>query len=173
MDHLGSEIQKTGKCITMFQRFGFSQVMDGELVFRINSKTIKKVNVTLGPPIKPQPPEKREPTDTNPAPSEEVDVDNNQSVEELSDNEAAEKENIENFEGTSQKAETARARVANKVKIIRNLMGAQWLSGRVLDSRPRGPRFEPHGCHCVVSLSNTHLSLLSTGSTQEDLFRYN
>ena len=35
--------------------------------------------------------------------------------------------------------------------------GAQWLSGRVLDSRPRGSGwgrgFEPHGCHCVVSLS--------------------
>ena len=91
--------------------------MDGELVFRINSKTIKKVNVRLGPPIKPQLAEKREPTDTNPALSEEVDMDNNASVEELSDNEAAEKENIENFEGTSQKAETARARVANKVKI--------------------------------------------------------
>ena len=29
----------------------------------------------------------------------------------------------------------------------------QWLSGRVLDSRPRGRGFEPHGCHCVVSLS--------------------
>ena len=32
-------------------------------------------------------------------------------------------------------------------------MGSQWLSGRVLDSRPRGRRFEPHGHHCVVSLS--------------------
>ena len=32
-------------------------------------------------------------------------------------------------------------------------MGAQWLSGRVLDSRPKGRRFEPHRCHCVVSLS--------------------
>ena len=32
------------------------------------------------------------------------------------------------------------------------LMGAQWLSGRVLDSRPRGCRFEPHRCHCVVVL---------------------
>ena len=32
-------------------------------------------------------------------------------------------------------------------------MGAQWLSGRVLDSRPRGGGFEPHWCHCVVSLS--------------------
>ena len=30
---------------------------------------------------------------------------------------------------------------------------AQWLSGRVLDSRPRGPGFEPHWHHCVVSLS--------------------
>ena len=31
-------------------------------------------------------------------------------------------------------------------------MGAQWLSGKVLDSRPRGCRFEPHLRHCVVSL---------------------
>ena len=31
--------------------------------------------------------------------------------------------------------------------------GAQWLSGRVLDLRPRGSGFEPHQCHCVVSLS--------------------
>ena len=38
--------------------------------------------------------------------------------------------------------------------------GAQWLSGRVLDSRPRGHRFEPHQCHCIVSLSRTHLSLV-------------
>ena len=32
-------------------------------------------------------------------------------------------------------------------------IGAQWLSGRVLDSRPTGRGFEPHRCHCVVSLS--------------------
>ena len=31
--------------------------------------------------------------------------------------------------------------------------GAQWLSGRVLDSRPRGRGFEPHRRHCLVSLS--------------------
>ena len=31
--------------------------------------------------------------------------------------------------------------------------GAQWLSGRVLDSRQRGRGFEPHWLHCVVSLS--------------------
>ena len=40
-------------------------------------------------------------------------------------------------------------------------MGAQWLSGRVLDSRPRGCGFEPHWRHCVVSLSkNIDPSLL-------------
>ena len=27
-----------------------------------------------------------------------------------------------------------------------------WLSGRELDSRPRGRWFEPHQCHCVVVL---------------------
>ena len=32
-------------------------------------------------------------------------------------------------------------------------MGAQWLSGRVLDSRPKGRVFEPHRRHCIVSLS--------------------
>ena len=31
--------------------------------------------------------------------------------------------------------------------------GAQWLSGRVLDSRQRGHGFKPHQRHCVVSLS--------------------
>ena len=30
--------------------------------------------------------------------------------------------------------------------------GAQWLSGRVLDSRPRGRGFEPHRRHCIVVL---------------------
>ena len=48
--------------------------------------------------------------------------------------------------------------------------GAQWLSGRVLDSRPRGCWFEPHWRHCVMSLRKTHSSLLSTGSTHEDPF---
>ena len=32
-------------------------------------------------------------------------------------------------------------------------MGEQWLSGRVLDSRPSGRGFEPHWRHCAVSLS--------------------
>ena len=30
--------------------------------------------------------------------------------------------------------------------------GAQWLSGRVLDPRPKGRGFEPHRRHCVVVL---------------------
>ena len=33
------------------------------------------------------------------------------------------------------------------------LMGAQWLSGRVLELRLRGRGFEPHRCHCVMSLN--------------------
>ena len=38
---------------------------------------------------------------------------------------------------------------------LKNLpsMHIRGLSGRVLDSRPRGCRFEPHRHHCVVSLS--------------------
>ena len=51
--------------------------------------------------------------------------------------------------------------------------GAQWLSGRVLGSGPGGCGFEPLRRHCVVSMSKTHLSLLSTGSTQEDPSLYN
>ena len=38
------------------------------------------------------------------------------------------------------------------------IKGAQWLSGRVLDSRPKGPGFEPHRRHCVVVFSKTQLS---------------
>ena len=37
--------------------------------------------------------------------------------------------------------------------IYQKLEGAQWLSGRALDSRPKGRGFEPHRRHCVVSLS--------------------
>ena len=40
-------------------------------------------------------------------------------------------------------------------------MGVQRLSGRVLDSRPKGSGFEPHRRHCVGSLSkNINLSLV-------------
>ena len=34
--------------------------------------------------------------------------------------------------------------------------GGQWLSGRVLDSRPKGRGFKPHRRHCLVSLSKTY-----------------
>ena len=51
--------------------------------------------------------------------------------------------------------------------------GAQWLSGRVLDSRLRGRGLKPQRRHCVVSLSKAHLSLLRTGSTQEGPSRHN
>ena len=47
--------------------------------------------------------------------------------------------------------------------------GAQWLSGRVLDSRPKGRRFEPHRRHCVVSLSkniNPSLVLVQPRNTR-------
>ena len=47
--------------------------------------------------------------------------------------------------------ETMAIKKVSKVKV--DLQGAQWLSGRVLDSRPRGCGFEPHRYHCVVSLS--------------------
>ena len=40
-----------------------------------------------------------------------------------------------------------------RIALQLNLVGAQWLSGRVLDSRQRGGRFEPQRRHCVVSLS--------------------
>ena len=48
-------------------------------------------------------------------------------------------------------------------------MGAQWLSGRVLDSRPKGRGFEPHRRHCAVSLSkniNPSLVLVQLGKTR-------
>ena len=48
------------------------------------------------------------------------------------------------------------------------LWGGQWLSGRELDSRPRGCGFEPHRHHCAVSLSkniNPSLVLVQTRKT--------
>ena len=39
------------------------------------------------------------------------------------------------------------------------IMGAQWLSGILLDSRPRGRGFEPHRRHCVVVLEQDTLIL--------------
>ena len=40
-----------------------------------------------------------------------------------------------------------------QIRLVRKwLMGAQWLSGRVLDSRPKSGWFEPHRRHYVVVL---------------------
>ena len=36
------------------------------------------------------------------------------------------------------------------------MLGAQWLSSRLLDSRPRGRGFEPHRRYCVVSAWARH-----------------
>ena len=50
-------------------------------------------------------------------------------------------------------------------------MGGQWLSGRVLDLRPRGRGFEPHPGHCVVSLSkNINPSLVLVQPRKTRLF---
>ena len=43
------------------------------------------------------------------------------------------------------------SKMQNKHSLFK-IKGAQCLSGRVLDSRPRGRGFEPHRRHCVVVL---------------------
>ena len=51
--------------------------------------------------------------------------------------------------------------------------GAQRLSGRVLDSRQKGRRFEPHWCHCVVTLEQDtfipYLVLVQPWKTHPDI----
>ena len=60
-------------------------------------------------------------------------------------------------------------RVSNLVSGGKN--GAQWLSGRVLDSRPKGRGFEPHRRYCVVSLSkNINPSLVLVQPSKTRLF---
>ena len=48
-----------------------------------------------------------------------------------------------------------------RVLILKDNLGAQWLSGRVLDSRPRGRGSEPHRRHCVVVLEQDTFILAS------------
>ena len=43
-------------------------------------------------------------------------------------------------------------KLANSAVNYPDESGAQWLIGRVLDSKRRGRGFEPHRCHCVVVL---------------------
>ena len=45
--------------------------------------------------------------------------------------------------------------ISINIKTMRIKKGAQLLSGRVLDWRSRGHRFEPHLRHCVFILSKT------------------
>ena len=58
-------------------------------------------------------------------------------------------------------------KIRNDLTYVSSLSGAQWISGRVLDSRLRGCWFEPHLRHCIVSLSKTLYPLLSTGSIRK------
>ena len=46
----------------------------------------------------------------------------------------------------------AKIKNSRKFSDLQYCVGAQWLSGRVLDSRPRGRGFEPLLRHCVVVL---------------------
>ena len=62
-----------------------------------------------------------------------------------------------------------KANIFNRYNQVPYLTGAQWLSGRVLDSRPKGRGFEPHRRHCVVSLSkniNPSLELVQPRKTR-------
>ena len=43
--------------------------------------------------------------------------------------------------------------------LAKAIKGSQWLSGRVLDSRPKGRGFEPHRRHCVVVLEQDTFTL--------------
>ena len=53
-------------------------------------------------------------------------------------------------------------------------MGVLWLNGRQTAwGETKGWGFEARQCHCIVSLSKTHYTLLSTGSTQGDLPLHN
>ena len=63
--------------------------------------------------------------------------------------------------GSDQTAQDGLSLSDRTYHIIGNLMsqlGAQWLSGRVLDSRQSTHGLEPRRSHCVVSFSKTHLS---------------
>ena len=58
-----------------------------------------------------------------------------------------------------------------EIKCHGSFVGAQWLSGRALDLRPKGRGFEPHRRHCVVSLSkNINPSLVLVQPRKTRLF---
>ena len=43
--------------------------------------------------------------------------------------------------------------------VLHTTMGVQWLSGRVLDWRPKGRKFETHRRHCFVVLEQDTFNL--------------
>ena len=47
--------------------------------------------------------------------------------------------------------------------LLKYFEGVRWRSGRASDSESRGPGFDPHKLHCVVSLCKTHATPYSTG----------
>ena len=49
------------------------------------------------------------------------------------------------------------------VSLHSNMKGAQWLSGKVLESRPKGDGFEPHQRHYVVVLEQDTFSWFNPG----------
>ena len=67
-------------------------------------------------------------------------------------------EEPDDVEGFTDLQQEDKDRILKLIKGTLQSPFAQWLSGRVLDSRPRDCGFEPHRHHCIVSLSKTHLS---------------
>ena len=69
---------------------------------------------------------------------------------------SCDEESISCVKNSAPKRHTFKTDIAFKVNILKLVVcqkGAQWLSGRVLDSRPRDCGIKPHLRHCVVSLS--------------------
>ena len=58
------------------------------------------------------------------------------------------------FVNTEDRFSRAEAHMSQYMRFwyLSDCMGAQWLSGRMLDSRPKGSGFEPHRRDCVVVL---------------------
>ena len=51
------------------------------------------------------------------------------------------------------------------VAVTPSIVGGQWLSGRVLDSRQRGRGFKPHRRHCIVVLEQDTFILVQPRKT--------
>ena len=67
--------------------------------------------------------------------------------QEIPQSQTADKPMAPQGRATQQSRETRKTTLAQQTAL-----GTKWLSGRVLDSRPKGRGFEPHRRHCVVVL---------------------